>query len=268
MSRILATALLCLAATGGLSAQAMDTSVCDVLSNPQSFDGKIVRIKATVEAGFDEFIIKGSGCNQSVNAIWLAYPEGTKAKAGPAAFVQLQLASNNPATVTVASRPPIKLEKNKDFKQFDSFLSTPSKAGGMCLGCIRYTVAATLIGRLDSGSSPGIVRDGNGKVVALNGFGNLNRYRVRFVLQSVTDVAAQEIDYTKNAAASRDESQVDPSGGDPVAAAHQAARAFNPGSTSAEQVERAAAAFGKEGEDNGVEVGFGIVDELMIIPLT
>jgi hypothetical protein len=262
MIRILATVFLCLAATCALSGEVVDTSVCEILANPQSFDGKTVRIKATAEAGFDEFIIKGSGCNQPVNTIWLDYPEGTKAKAGSAAFVQLQLASNNPATVTAANRVPIKLEKNKDFKQFDSLLSTPAKTGGMCLGCIRYTVAATLVGRLDGSSSPGVVRDSQGKVVGLHGFGNLNRFSARLVLQSVSDVSAQEIDYTKNSAASKDESQAEAPSGDPVAAAHQAARAFNPGSDSAEQVERAAAAFGKEGEDNGVDVGFGVVNEV------
>jgi hypothetical protein len=135
MNRILASALLFFGATGGLAAQGVDTSVCDILSNPQSFDGKMVRVQATVAAGFDEFIIKGSSCNQPVNAIWLAYPDGTKAKAGAAAFVQLQLGRNNPAVGAIPSRLPVKLEKNKDFKQFDSALSTPYKAGGMCGLC-------------------------------------------------------------------------------------------------------------------------------------
>jgi hypothetical protein len=40
------------------------------------------------------------------------------------------------------------------------------------------------------------------------------------------------------------------------------ARAFNPDSQAAKQVERAAAAYGKEGEDNGVEVGFGTSNEV------
>ena len=50
----------------------------------------------SVVAGFDEFVIEGSACNPPA-AIWLAYPEGTKGKAGPAAFLRLQLASNSPA---------------------------------------------------------------------------------------------------------------------------------------------------------------------------
>ena len=69
-----------------LRAQMVDATVCDILSNPQSFDGKIVQVKGVAVAGFEEFAIQGTGCTQVVNAIWLAYPEGTRGKAGPAAY--------------------------------------------------------------------------------------------------------------------------------------------------------------------------------------
>ncbi len=244
-----------------LSAQTVDASACEILANPESFDGKTVRVKGEVIAGFEEFVIRASDCNTPVDAIWLAYPGGTKAKAGPAATLQMQLAKNNPSGVSAANRSSVKLEKNKDFKEFDSRLSTPFKMGGMCLGCIRYTVTATLIGRLDGTKDAGVVRDATGKVLAVNGFGNLNQYRARLVLQSVSDVTFKEIDYTRAAALTKDDSQRESPGGDPVAAAHQIARAFGTGAA-AEQVEKAAAAYGKEGEDNGVEIGFGVSNEV------
>ncbi len=74
---------------GDLYAQAaapVDTTVCDVVKKPQTLNGQIVRIKGTVVAGFDEFVIKDSvdsNCGYPVNAIWLAYPPGTKGKAVP-----------------------------------------------------------------------------------------------------------------------------------------------------------------------------------------
>jgi hypothetical protein len=240
----------------------MDVTTCDILAKPESFDGKIVRVKGTVSAGFDEFVLKDATCNQPINAIWLAYPEGTKGKAGPAAFVQLQLARNSPAATSNANRSPIKIDKNKEFKQFDSLLSTPYKSGGMCLGCTRYTVTATLVGRLDSVKEAGITRDSAGKFVNVNGFGNLNLYRARLVLQTVTDVSSKEIDYSKVSSVTKNDSVRESASGDPVAAAHQAAKAFGPDSQAGKEVERAAAAFGKEGEDNGVEVGFGNPNEL------
>jgi hypothetical protein len=244
-----------------LSAQIVDASVCDILANPESFDGKTVRVKAEVIAGFEEFVIKGSDCDTPVDAIWLAYPAGTKAKAGPAATLQMQLAKNNPSEVSASNRSPVKLEKNKDFKEFDYRLSTPYKMSAMCLGCIRYAVTATLVGRLDGTKDAGVVRDTTGKFITVHGFGNLNGYRARLVLQSVSEESSREIDYAKVTALTKDDSQRESPGGDPVAAAHQIARAFG-SSPAAEQVEKAAAAYGKEGEDNGVEVGFGVSNEL------
>jgi hypothetical protein len=260
--RFLALLLFCSPLTASLAAQVVDVSICEILANPQSFDGKIVRVKGTVTAGFDEFALKDAGCKQVVNGVWLAYPEGTKGKAGPAAFVQLQLGRNNNAVAPSSRRSPVKLDKNKEFKQFDSFLSTPYKTGGMCLGCIRYTVTATLVGRIDGVKEAGVVRDNSGKFVSANGYGNLNLYRARLVLQTVSDVSAHEIDYSKVSSITKDDSARESPGGDPVAAAHQAAHAFSPDSQAAKQVERAAAAYGKEGEDNGVEVGFGTSNEV------
>src|SRR5262249_24799856 len=219
-------------------------------------------MKGTVVAGFDEFVIKDTNCNQSLNAIWLSYPEGSKAKAGPAAFVQLQLAKNNSVTTEMTNRATVKLDKNKEFKQFDSLLSSPYKSGGMCLGCVRNMVVATLIGRLDGAKDTGVVRDGSGKIVGVHGYGNLNLYQARLVLQTVSDISAHEIDYSKVINATKGDSTRESSGGDPVAAAHQAARAFDANSQAAKQVERAAAAYGNPGDDNGVEVGFGIPNEL------
>src|ERR1700732_4670998 len=159
-----------------LRTQTVDTTVCDILSNPQSFDGEIVRVKGVAIAGFEEFAIQGTGCDQLLNAIWLAYPEGARGKAGPVASLRLQLGKNNPAVVSTVIGTPVTLDKNKDFKEFDKLLSTQVKTDGMCLGCVKFTVAGTFVGRLDGTKDAGLSRDGSGKVVGLNGFGNLNRY--------------------------------------------------------------------------------------------
>lgn len=262
MTRFFVLLFLFSATATSLSAQTVDASVCDILSNPQSFDGKIVRVKGEIASGFEEFVLRDSSCKQSIDGIWLSYPEGTKAKAGPAALVQLQLARNSSAAVVNPNKSTVKLDKDKNFKEFDSLLSTPYKSGGMCLGCMRYTVAATVVGRLDGVKEAGVVRNTAGKFIGISGYGTLNLYRARLVLQSVSDVSGHEIDYSKTISATKDDAASESSGGDPVAAAHQAARAFSPDSQSAKQVERAADAFGKPGEDNGVEVGFGVANEV------
>jgi hypothetical protein len=232
-----------------LPAQIIDSAVCDILANPKSFDGKIVRIKGVIIAGFEEFVIKGSGCNQTVNAIWLSYPEGTKGKAGPAAYLGLQLGKNHTAAVTNVSRPSVTLDKNKDFKNFDNLLSTPAKTGGICLGCMKFSVTATLVGRLDGAKDTGLIRDSGGKVIGLSGFGNLNRYSARMVLRSVSEVSSQEIDYARGGPPASDD-------------AVSSSRTFTPGSPTADQVKRGAEAFGAPGEDNGVNVGFDGANEI------
>lgn len=243
-----------------ISAQVVDATVCGILTSPQSFDGKVVRVKGTVIAGFDEFEIQDLSCKLPVNGIWLAYPEGTKGKAGPAAVIQLQLAKNSPGKAVAPTRARVAIEKSKDFKQFDALLSTPYRGPGRCLGCVRSTVSATLTGRLDGVDHPGIERDAKGMVTAVRGFGNLSAYSARLVIQSVADVAGQEIDYSKAGALPKSEAD-EGSGGDPIASAHQAAKAFG-GNAIGAQIERAAAAYGAPGDDNGVDVGFGVANEV------
>jgi hypothetical protein len=229
---------------GAASAQPVDASVCDVLANPVAFDGKIIRLPgASVTAGFDEFLIDGASC-KAQGAIWLAYPEGSGGKAGPAAFVQLQVAKNGPAIASAPKRAPVTLEKNADFARFDSLLATPYKTSAVCLGCARYTVTATLVGRLDGSAGAGVARDASGKITGIDGFGNLNLYRARLVLQSVSDVVPNEISYARDAAPVRGDAR------------REGARAPR------DQVQRAAAAFGAAGEDNGVSVGFGTANEV------
>ncbi len=259
MKRLFYIAIFCLV-TASIHAQTADTSVCDILKDPQSFNGKTVRIKGTVSSGFDEFIIKAEGCKYHIGGIWLAYPEGTKAKSGPVAMVQLQPASNFAGTVASAERAPVAIDKNKDFKQFDSLLSAPYKGNGMCLGCTKSEVSATFTGRVDA-VQPVLRRDTAGKIIDIKGFGNLNAYPVRLVLQSVSDVTMHEIDYSKVTAITKAESSSDSGSGDATAAVHGFAKVFGAGNALGEQVERAAAAFGKQGDDNGVNVGFSGMNE-------
>lgn len=263
MKRLLAIAFLS-AFSCCLHAQVVDATVCDILKNPDSFNGKMVRVKGTVAASFDRFAVEGSGCGQHVNGIWLSYPEGTKGKAGPIALVELQPARNFAGTIDAAERTPVQLDKSKDFKKFDSLLSSTFYENSMCLACAKYTVSATLVGRLDGVAKAGVRRDHAGKIVGWSGFGNLSAYSARLVLQSVSDVTPQPIDYAKAAAATRDDTAANGSvsAPDAVAASHAAAKAFGAGNPAGDQIERAAAAFGKPGDKNGVIIGFRTPNEV------
>lgn len=240
--QIIVTCLVFVAAVSAVAdSQVVDSSVCDVLANPVAFDGKVVRMKGTAVAGFDEFVIDGSSCKPG-GAIWLAYPEGTKAKAGPAAMVRLQLARNTDVLPEQQRRIGVTLLKDGNFSRFDSLLSTPAKVP-TCLACPRYRVAATFVGRIDGVSRPGVARSDKGKVIGLAGFGNANLYSARLVLQSVADVAPEEIDYSKDGSPRGDSRRIS-------------------GADAASLARRGAAAFGEPGEDNGVAVEFGVANEV------
>ncbi len=305
MKRALAFVFLVCASACSLYAQAgnttaVDTTVCAVLANPKSFNGKIVRIQGTVVAGFDQFIIKGENCGQPVNAIWLSYPPGTKGKAGPIALLQLQAAHNFAGKLPAVTRTPVTLDRDKEFKRFDSLLAQPhKKGGGMCLGCFQNAVSATLTGRLDGVADAALQRNAAGKIVGLGGFGNMNAYPERLVLQSVTDVTAKPEDYSTSdvitrhdpkpsnnsnnnsnspacsavsiCEASRSTGSATSNGAitsgnlasapGPVAAVQRATAAMgsDPGALTAQ---RDAAVYGKPGEKNGVNVAFGTPNEV------
>ena len=247
------------------AAAPVDTTVCDVVKKPEAFDGKIVRIKGTVIAGFDEFVIGDAtdpNCGYPVNAIWLDYPAGTKGKAGPAAMLVVQPAKNFTGKVTPPSRTPVTLDKSKDFKQFDSLLAQKHEKGSdMCLGCTRYEVSATLVGRLDSVADATLKRDASGKIVGFGGFGNMNAYPARLVLESVSDVTPKEIDFSKN----DEETKGVPQGGaggqesdvfNAIVAAQKSADALAAGPPKDTTV-KAAGVYGKLGEHTGVFENYG-----------
>ncbi len=264
MKRIFFPALCVLAFGCGLHAQAVDATVCDVIKNPKSFDGKIVRIKATAAAGFDQFVIKDGDCGAQVNSIWLDYPAGTRGKAGPAAVLQLAPAHNFAGKYTAPTRADVTLDKSKDFKQFDGWLAQQhNPPAGICPGCGRYEVTATFVGRLDGVADASLKRDASGKLIGFGGFGNMNAYPARLVLQSVSSPEKKEVDFSdsdKTMQNAQPEQYAGDSGHDPIAAVQKttAAGGDDPGSAAAK---KDALAYGKPGEQNGVNVNFSAANE-------
>jgi len=266
MKRLLSLALLAVASVCTLHAQAVDVKVCDVVKNPKSFNGKIVRIKGTVFAGFDSFVVKDGECGFPLDGIWLEYPQGTKGKAGATAVLHVQPAHNYSGAYQAPARTPVTLEKSKDFKQFDSLLAQAhNKGAGMCLGCTRYEVQATLVGRLDTVADASIKRDASGKVTDFGGFGNMNMYPARLVLQSVSEVTPKEIDYSASDTAAKGEMSTFNGSGDlydPLDASMKIATVQLGASPMGEAAKKAVGAFGKKGDHNGASIVYGNTSEL------
>ena len=268
MKRYFVAACLLLVFGCAVYAQVVDTTVCDVVKKPAPFNGKMVRIKGTVVAGLDQFMIKDStdpNCGYQVNAIWLAYPQGTKGKAGAAAIVTVQPAHNFTGQYTPPARTAVTLEKSKEFKQFDSLLAqTHQKGADICLGCTRYEVTATLVGRLDAVADATLKRDAAGKIIGFGGFGNMNAYPARLVLQSVSDVTPKEIDFSKTDAAIKSDAMQASGGSNDLRGAIDASQKLAstfPAGPPQEALVKAASAYGKPSEHNGVNLSTGSTNE-------
>ena len=148
----------------------LDTKVCDVVAKPDKFDGKFVRLRATIASGFEVFAIGDP--HEDCQWIWLTYPGG-----GPSASV-----SFGELTPSVR-RPDVKLRQDADFKKLESLLTAemyPRDRGSICQDCKRFKVTAMLTGRID------VAPKGRG-------FGHLNGYPMQLVLASVTEVSAEDL---------------------------------------------------------------------------
>jgi hypothetical protein len=266
MKRLMALAAI-VSAVACAHAQTTDTTVCAILKNPKAFDGKMVRIKGTVETGLDQFVLNDGDCGRQVNSVWLAWPQGAKAKSGPLAMLELEPAHNFAGTVTPTTRPAVTLQKDKAFKQFDSALAQQHRSpSGICIACPKYDVQATITGRLDGVDDGGIHRE-NGKIVGLGGFGNANAYTARLVIQSVADVTPKEIDYSRIDSITKQESsqaqaqQELASYSDPLSTAQKLAGGLAP-SPMTTQIQKDIDLLGKPKDPNGVAVGFGAMNEV------
>jgi hypothetical protein len=267
MKRFFVVAGLILGLGIGLHAQVTDVNVCDVVKNPAPFDGKMVRITGTVVAGFDQFMIedaKDPNCGYQVDGIWLSYPAGAKGKAGPAAMLVIQPAKNFAGKYTEPVRKPVTLQKDKEFKQFDSLLAqTHQKGADMCLGCTRYAVTATLVGRLDTVADATLKHDAAGKIVGFGGFGNMNAYPARLVLESVSDVTPKEIDFSKNDEATKGDEPPQAGSNDissTIAMMQKGAQGLA-ASPAKDEMVKALDVYGKAGEHSDVEFSNSVNNE-------
>ena len=261
-SRVVPVVALAFAFTAVASAHAQAAAVeatpCDLLSRPMEFNGKTVRVTGLVQTGLDDFVLRAPGCSgtplSSPQAIWIDYPRGTHGKAGPAMRIALAV-SGAAAPVPLAAV----LVRSLEFEHFDAALSAPLPARGLCLGCAKTAVAATLIGRIDAVPVARVVRTG-ARYSSAAGFGTLNRYRVRLVLESVSNVLEKDNDFQP---ASAELAVVRHTlSGDPFKVANRMPEAFLNGTAVYGQIRRAAIVYGAPGaEPAGITVSYGPPNE-------
>ena len=156
--------------------QPIFTTVCAVMRTPDAFAGRMVKVRATVQSGFESSTIVDAN-ESSCDSPWFAYAPKKESTVQPKSY-----------DAELLGLDPVFLLEEENMKRFDDARSAvvyPRSNRGLFIGGNpkRFNVTATMTGRVDDAGEGG------------SGFGHLNGWRVRFVLSSVEDVATEERSY-------------------------------------------------------------------------
>jgi len=179
-------ALIAAVLSGSASAQSapgepIQTTLCELVRDPEQFQGKMVAVRGPVQIGFEVFDLPAEHCDgRKIDDVWLEYGKGPKRQ--PTIWCCGDL---------VPRDSPALLE-NADFRKFHRYLTAQSKAKGCHPAeCYLYKVTATLTGRFDAVQTEPCPGDREMHCCpATGGFGHLGMSCSRFVIRSVSDVVA------------------------------------------------------------------------------
>jgi len=146
------------------------TTLCELVKEPELFNGKVVQVRAIVVYGFEASLLRDESCSAD---IWLA--------AGFSVNLTLPGGGQKP------SDPPVTLTEDSEYRKMGEYLSKNYKT---CPYCPLYTVTVNAIGRFDHIEK--LRTDPKDRRYV--GFGHMNGYESQLVLQFVSDVVAKPID--------------------------------------------------------------------------
>jgi hypothetical protein len=151
------------------------TTVCAVMGNPSVFSGRIVKLRATVEVGYEGSTISDAA-GGTCDGPWL---EMAPKKDAPPPSSEID--------AEIQRLHPTFLAEGEDMKLFEKDLNAvvyPRRNDVIYAGGTpKYKVTADMTGRVDFAGDNG------------SGFGHMNGWKVRFVLSAVENVSTEEISY-------------------------------------------------------------------------
>lgn len=152
--------------------QPIKTTLCELLKDPDRFNGKMVEVRANVYFGFEASLLR-DGPHQ----VWLS-----------AGFLVTMF---SPGGNAPAGRPVV-LRKDSEYKKMTDYLSKlyTLKNGSACPQCPLYAVTVDATGRFDHVDKIAMPPEQRRYV----GFGHMNGHESQLVLESVSNVVASPID--------------------------------------------------------------------------
>ena len=159
------------------------TTLCELVQQPGSFNGKMVSVRGLVEIAFEDFELRGEDCDgRKLDGVWLEYGKGPKKQ--PTTWCCGDL--------TPRDEPA--LRKNADFRAFHRYLVAQKRTKGCYEGeCLLYSVTVTLTGRFEAVKTEPCAGDRASHCCPGGGFGHLGFFCGRLVIQSVSDVVAKPV---------------------------------------------------------------------------
>ncbi len=156
------------------STETRQVSVCDIANQLEQMNGKILTVRSVVQFGFEDFELPTAGCtNAQIAGIWLEYGKGPKWQ--PTAW----------CCGDTTPRDSLSLLQNADFRSFHRFLTSQSRKRGCHENeCLKYSVTASITGRLDAVSPT----DG---YCTNAGYGHFGFFCARIVIARVSNVVAE-----------------------------------------------------------------------------
>ena len=178
----------------------IQTTLCELMARPRDFNGKMVRVGATVTSRLEWGGVTDSTCSASL----LLDRDGfvLTGLTGEYAFLRFISDLRHPKSLQwrpIELPPPVRLNQDITYRKFQSYTQQRMRRGDgrVCSECPLFRVTATFVGRFDHLESQFVAVRASRKaspVPQLAGFGHLNASLSRLVLESVSDVAAEPID--------------------------------------------------------------------------
>ncbi len=142
------------------SSSGVSATVCDVASNPERYDGRLVRVSAVLAVGFEISALRDE--ERRCGDIWLA-----------------DFDDADPSVNELAKYAQARLRNKKHPRDY----APP-----------RYAIHATFVGRLQYTHDSGFIVDNQRRVTGIKGgFGHLGQYRTQLHLQSVADMQVRDL---------------------------------------------------------------------------
>ena len=201
---IAGSVLLALVPTPGFSQRAerpIETTLCELVKSADGLNGKMVRVRALIVMGMESVILYDKACDADAR-VELDWPrEPIPRAAGDGLFEYAFISSPREAERPERLRwrrplPPVKLVEDETYARFAAALQVerPASPGVICVACPLNSVTATMTGRFEHATRMA-VRDRFRKIEVVEpvGFGHLNMWTSRFILQSVPEFTAKPI---------------------------------------------------------------------------